>query len=82
LSALTDNGISKKLRKNLRPVFETDVTRLAIPVSEESVEMAIDRGAIHANGTDVALCEVELELKKATRITFLRSQGSSWKKRP
>lgn len=49
----------------LQPVFETDVTRLAreITVSGSTVEVALDRGHIRADGRMHALMELEFELK-------------------
>lgn len=54
---------SKKLKRQLKPVFETDVTRIAYPLNNASVELALDRGEIEAGGIEVPVCEVELELK-------------------
>lgn len=50
----------------LRPVFTTTFTRarrfLELP-SGDTVEFALDRGDIRADGEQVPICEVELELK-------------------
>jgi triphosphatase len=58
--------LSKALRRNLKPVFETRVHRTAIPVrvGRSEVELAIDRGTIKAGGRSCRISEVELELKK------------------
>jgi inorganic triphosphatase YgiF len=49
----------------LGPVFASVVRRLAVHVviPGADVEVAFDRGALHAGGRALALCEVELELK-------------------
>ena len=38
----------KKLRRHLRPVFETDVQRIAVPLQHHGsgIELAIDRGEV------------------------------------
>jgi triphosphatase len=58
--------LSKTLRHNLRPVFETRVRRMAIPVrmGRSEVELAIDWGTIKTGGRTCRISEVELELKK------------------
>lgn len=60
-----DRFSRKKLRRALRPVFTTDVTRTAIPVRSagSEIEIAIDRGEVRAKGKRVPISEIELELK-------------------
>jgi triphosphatase len=57
--------LNKKLRRSLRPVFETRVRRKVFQVhsGESEVELSIDQGRIEAGGKSSPVCEVELELK-------------------
>ena len=57
--------VGKKLRRRLRPVFETRVRRRisAITRGDSAIEVAIDRGRIQAAKKSTPLNEVELELK-------------------
>lgn len=56
----------KKLRRGLKPVFETRVRRIVYPIHRNGseIELAIDKGKVEAAGRSSPLCEVELELKK------------------
>ncbi len=58
--------LSKKLRRNLKPVFETRVRRTVYPIrsAESEIELAIDKGKVEAGRHSSPLCEVELELKR------------------
>jgi triphosphatase len=58
--------LSKKLRRGLKPVFETRVRRTVYPISRNGseIEVTIDRGKVEAGGQSSPLCEVELELKR------------------
>jgi inorganic triphosphatase YgiF len=58
--------LSKKLRRNLKPVFETRVRRSVYPIrrGDSEIELTIDRGKIEAGEESAPLCEVELELKR------------------
>ena len=76
-SALEPLGI-KKLRKRLRPVFETRVQRTSYPLTRKDCDIAltIDRGEIDAGNGTLPLCEAELELKRGNRarlFEFARS---------
>jgi inorganic triphosphatase YgiF len=55
----------KKLRRELRPVFATDITRAAIPIRSggSEVEVAIDRGEVRTRRRHLPISEIELELK-------------------
>ena len=55
---------SKKLRKKLRPVFETWVHRTTLPIHTKSskIELAVDRGRIVAGRRSSRIEELELEL--------------------
>ena len=67
-SVLEPLGI-KKLRKRLRPVFETRVQRTSYPLKRKDCDIAltIDRGEIDAGNSTLPLCEAELELKRGNR---------------
>jgi inorganic triphosphatase YgiF len=67
-SALKPLGI-KKLRKKLRPMFETRVERTTYPLTRRDCDIAltIDRGKIDAGNDTLPLCEAELELKRGNR---------------
>jgi len=67
-SALEPLGI-KKLRKRLRPVFETRVQRTSYPLTRKGCDIAltIERGEIDAGNSTLPLCEAELELKRGNR---------------
>lgn len=56
----------KKLRKNLKPLFETSFHRTTLPVRTRisEIELAIDRGKIIAGRRSGSIEELELELKK------------------
>jgi triphosphatase len=58
--------LNKKLRRGLRPVFETRVRRKVFQVQsgESEVELSIDQGQVEAGRKSSPLCEVELELKQ------------------
>jgi triphosphatase len=70
LDAASDTALapllSKKLRRNLKPVFETRVRRTVIPIQrgESEIELTIDKGKVKAGSQSSPLCEVELELKR------------------
>ena len=58
--------LSKKLRRGLKPVFETRVRRTVYPIRHHGseIELTIDRGKVEAGRQSTLLCEVELELKR------------------
>jgi triphosphatase len=58
--------LSKKLRRNLKPVFETRVHRTVYPIhrGQSDIELTIDQGKVQAGSQSSPLCEVELELKR------------------
>ncbi|HEY3920408.1 MAG TPA: CYTH and CHAD domain-containing protein [Stellaceae bacterium] len=55
----------KKLRHRLRPVFETDVQRVAVPLRHRGseIELAIDRGEVKTRRRRAPISEIEIELK-------------------
>jgi inorganic triphosphatase YgiF len=60
--------LTKKLRRQLRPLFETRVQRTVYPVVDDAhtIALTVDRGAIDTGTRTVPLCEIELELKRGT----------------
>ncbi len=63
----------KKLRRELRPIFTTDVTRAAIPVRSggTEIEIAIDRGEVRAKRKRAPISEIELELKRGDPASLM-----------
>lgn len=53
------------LRRDLRPVFETDFrrTQRLLRIGDDEIELAIDRGEVRTPSRAEPICEVELELK-------------------
>jgi triphosphatase len=66
--------ITKKLRRKLKPIFETVVERTAIPVhsGDAELELALDRGYIEANGSREPINEIEIELRRGERTEIAR----------
>jgi triphosphatase len=66
--------LSKKLRRNLKPVFETRVRRTVYPIQrgESEIELTIDKGKVEAGRQSSPLCEVELELKRGESAELFR----------
>jgi inorganic triphosphatase YgiF len=64
----------KKLGRKLRPVFETDVERVAILLEhrDNELELAIDRGEVRAGDRREPLSEVELEVKDGETIEAVK----------
>jgi triphosphatase len=60
--------ITNKLRRQLRPLFETRVRRTIYPVvnGAHAIALCVDRGTIDTGTRSVPLCEIELELKRGT----------------
>lgn len=58
--------LNKKLRHNLKPLFETRVRRQSYLVRkrDSEIELTVDKGKVKAAGQSSPLCEIELELKK------------------
>jgi inorganic triphosphatase YgiF len=65
---------SKKLRRKLKPIFETAVHRTVVPVhtTRSEIELAIDRGNIKAGPHSSRIEEVELELKSGRPADLFR----------
>lgn len=66
--------ITRKLKRSLRPVFETEVRRIAVPlrIGESELEVAFDRGAIRDGRARTSVSEIELELKNGDRRHLAR----------
>ena len=61
--------LTKRLKRQLKPIFETRVHRLTVPIRENSsrIELALDEGQVRAGQKSAAVGEVELELKRGKR---------------
>src|SRR5215468_9984074 len=57
--------LSDKLRRQLKPVFETRVRRTTYPLvnGTQAVVLTVDRGKIDTGERSSPLCEIELELE-------------------
>ena len=58
--------LSNKFCRQLKPVFETRVSRTTYPIADgkRSVALTLDEGRIEAGRRSEPLCEIELELKR------------------
>jgi triphosphatase len=58
--------VTKKLRRRLKPLFETRVQRTVYPVvnGAQSITLAVDQGTIKTATKVLPLCEIELELER------------------
>jgi inorganic triphosphatase YgiF len=65
---------SKKLRRKLKPVFESSVHRTTVPlrIRRSDIELAIDRGHIVAGHRSTPIQEAELELKSGRPVDLFR----------
>ena len=70
LKPILSNGIGERLR----PVFETDVERVAMPLhlGHSDIELAFDRGRVATTEANIEICEIELELKDGKRDDLAR----------
>ena len=59
--------LNKKLRRALKPMFETHVRRKVFQIrsGQSEIELSIDKGKVEAGRKSSPLCEVELELKSS-----------------
>ena len=57
--------ISDKFRRQLKPMFETRVTRTVYPLTNgtRAIALTVDQGKIDTGARSAPLCEIELELK-------------------
>jgi triphosphatase len=58
--------LTKKLKRRLKPVFETRVHRTSLPIRKNGsrIEMALDQGEVRAGRQSAPISELELELKR------------------
>jgi inorganic triphosphatase YgiF len=61
--------LSHDIEKELRPVFETSVERVVMPLrfGRSDIELAFDRGRIHTSDHHLNISEFEIELKNGDR---------------
>jgi triphosphatase len=66
--------ITSRLKRSLRPVFETEVRRTVMPlrIGESDLEIAFDRGQIKSGKSRASISEIELELKNGHRRDLAR----------
>ena len=66
--------VTKKLRRKLRPIFETVVARTGVPIRSDGteLELAIDRGQIKRYGRSECepISEIEIEIKQGDRLVL------------
>ena len=57
--------LTKKLKRRLKPVFETHIHRTSVPVRKNGtrIEVALDEGQVRAGRRSAPISELELELK-------------------
>jgi inorganic triphosphatase YgiF len=67
--------LSRKLKRNLEPIFATHVQRTFLPLrsGNSRIELALDEGHVRAGRKSSALAEVELELKKGTASDLFKA---------
>jgi inorganic triphosphatase YgiF len=60
--------LTKKFRRQLKPLFETRVQRTVYPIDDDknAIALAVDQGTIDTGRRSVPLCEIELELERGT----------------
>lgn len=65
LSRLKKTPLGPIKQSALKPMFETGVTRTAIPLqfAGSAIELALDKGEIRCAGRREPICEIEIELK-------------------
>ena len=58
--------LTKKLKRRLKPVFETHIHRTSVPVRKNGtrIEVALDEGQVRAGQRSAPISELELELKR------------------
>ncbi|QOZ28314.1 CYTH and CHAD domain-containing protein [Bradyrhizobium sp. CCBAU 51753] len=69
-----DALVSRKLRDKLKPIFETSVRRITVPLrtKRSAIELAIDRGHTTAGQRSHPIQEIELELKSGRLLDLFR----------
>ena len=58
--------LTKKLKRNLKPIFETCIHRVSVPLRKNGsrIEVALDEGQVRAGQKFAPIGELELELKR------------------
>jgi triphosphatase len=58
--------LTKRLKRRLKPVFETRIHRVSVPIRKNGsrIEMALDEGEVRAGRQSAPISEIELELKR------------------
>jgi inorganic triphosphatase YgiF len=58
--------VTQKLKRRLRPIFETQIHRIIVPVNRNGshIQVALDAGRVRAGRRSTPIVEVELELKR------------------
>jgi triphosphatase len=58
--------LTKKLKRRLKPIFETHIHRTSVPVRKNGtrIEVALDEGQVRAGRRSAPISELELELKR------------------
>jgi inorganic triphosphatase YgiF len=66
--------VNGKLKRQLKPLFETRVQRTVYPLADgaRAIALAIDRGKIDTGAKSMPLCEIELELERGTPAALFR----------
>jgi len=66
--------LTDKLTKQLKPMFETRVERVVIPlhIGDSDIELAFDQGCVATTDAKLDLAEIEIELKHGDRSQVAR----------
>src|SRR3954451_4218191 len=66
--------VSKNPRRSLKPIFETSIRRITLPIRMKAseIELVVDRGKLIAGPRATPIEELELELKKGLPVDLFR----------
>jgi inorganic triphosphatase YgiF len=66
--------ISKKLRRRLKPLFETKVQRTVYSIAKEpnAIALMVDQGTIKTDTGSAPLCEIELKLERGNAAELFK----------
>lgn len=66
--------LTKRLKRRLRPIFETRILRTTVPLQKNGsrIEMALDEGQVRAGQKWTPIAEVELELKRGNPVDLFK----------
>src|SRR5215469_7409532 len=70
--------MTKKFRRQLKPLFETRVRRTVYPIGDDNnaiATLALDQGTIDTGMRSIPLCEIELELERGTATQLFEVAG-------